>query len=386
MNILKALDEADKEFIEQNIKKDSSALALKYHGDERRSFLVSQIKARQQIRKKLPQWYSNSDLIFPAGLPLEQASSEATAKLKSSLISGNEVLDITGGLGVDSCYLSQSFNKTTYVEQNEELATHARHNFGVLKASIEVLHADGPEKLAHSTADVVYVDPYRRDEDQRKLISLTDYQPNVKELLDLLTRNGRRSMIKTSPMLDISQGISQLQQVSEVWVISHRNECKELVFLLEAGTTKQPEIKTYNLGTTDIQEFRWPGADIPDIATSKVLQYLYEPNSSVMKAGIQDAVAAELKLCKLHPNSNFYTSDKRVQPFPGKSFEVKDVVKAWDKSLKGGRYNVISRNFPAKANQIEKKLKLTPSDHNYLIATRLFNNSLRFVMAHQLSN
>lgn len=377
---------AHKSFITTHLQDDPFQLALKYGSDPLQKLLIAQIQARQKIRKKLPEWYANPELIFPTTLSLEQASSQATAQLKARLISGNTLLDITGGLGVDCFYLSSSFEKTTYVERDADIYHATRHNFLKLGVPIHTIHADGLEALRNSEADVVYVDPYRRDEAENKVVALSECLPDVTGILDLLTKSGRTALIKASPMLDLNLAVEQLKFVKEIWVISHRNDCKEVVFLLNRKA-ENITVKTFDIypESENLFQFQWEDRAKFKPATGEVESYLYEPNASVLKSGGQDILAGELNLAKLHPNSNFFTSAHYQSSYPGKVFKVLKQLKPFDKSLKKGRYNVISRNFPEKANEIEKKLKLKSSDQDYLIATRLQDGSLTFIMAQLLA-
>ncbi len=369
------------QFIEDHIYEDPFLLSLKYSGEPQNRLLIEQIQARQKIKKKLPEWYDNPDLIFPPGLSLEQASSQATATLKASLVKGNHLLDITGGLGIDCCYLSKSFNKATYVECDADMALIASHNFHQLNLNIEAMHNDGLEVLKNSEADFIYIDPYRRDDAKNKVVALSDCLPDVTKILDLLIAKGRRSLIKASPMLDINLAIEQLKYVCEVWIISHKNECKEVLFLLEAGANSI-KVKTFDIYPETDHAFEFERNDVPSIKaeTGAPDKFLYEPNASILKSGGQDVLAQALKIKKLHPNSNFFTSSELVEHFPGKTFVIKQQLKPFDKSLSKGRFNVISRNFPKKANEIEQKMKIKPAKNDYLIATRLQDGTYTFIV------
>jgi len=375
------------DFILKNLRGNTADLALKYAGRDHSKTLISQIGWRQKLRKKVPEWYEKPGLVMPSLLATEQASSAATAKLKAELISGEELLDITGGLGIDSFYLSESFSKTTYVEQDAALVAAAEINFKAFDKTINVLHADGLAVLEQSTADVVYIDPYRRGSGRNERISsLKDSTPDVTTIKDQLIKNGRKTLIKTSPMFDLNLGIKELHHVQEIWVISLRNDCKEVVYQLsEENTDKHILVKTFNQTPEGWQQFEsTQNTGRAPINTSPPRPYLYEPNSAILKAGLQEEVAEVFGLYKLHPHSNIYTSDEFQSDYLGKIFSLKKVRNASDKKLKKGRYNVIARNFSTKASEIEKKLKLKPHNSNYLIATRLMNDQYALIEARLL--
>ncbi len=371
------------EFLQQHASDDPMRLLLKYASSPWKKELASQMAHRQKLSRKLPGWTHNKRVLFPSGISPEQASSEHTARLKASLIQGEHLLDITGGLGVDSFYLSQRFTKTTYVERNRELALLAAHNFKVLQqAGITVNVGNGLEHLATSSADVVYADPARRGKQDQKLSALDDYEPNLLPHINLLVKNGRQSFIKTSPMLDIREGVKQFRYVQEVWVISYRNECKELVFKLQQGS-ENGLLKMFNIqasGQMDTFETRLDHTPNTSYA-DEVRAYLFEPNASILKAHATDHLAEKLALLKLHPNSQLLSGDSTIADFPGKVFLVQAVLKPYDKSLQKGRFNIISRNYPDKAEKIQQKLKIQPSRDAFIIATQNLKGKYVFIKA-----
>ena len=331
-------NEEDLSFMRRHADDDPLTLSLKYHNSPHKKSLIAQLGARRKLRKKLPEWVANEQIQFPPGLPLEQASSELTAQLKASLIRGDSITDLTGGLGVDCYYLSKSFNHTKYVDCHEGLVDYARYNFSILGADIDVIKGKAEDELVTTDSDVIYLDPHRRGEGNRKQFLLDEHEPNVLDMLHELAKDGRKTLIKTSPMLDISQAIQQLQQVTEVWIISVANDCKEVVYLLTAKGSESPLLRTwnYNRGKWQYFEGRSTNSTRPD--PGDPLRYLYEPNASVFKAGLQDQVALDFGLKKLHPNSHVYSGNELQSQFPGRIYEIGEVLKPWDKRLKGGAY------------------------------------------------
>ena len=250
----------DKEFIKKHLKDDVNKLALsKFPENIDKQFVIRQIQARQVLSKKLPSWAENDELIFPKKLSLEQCSSELTAKYKASLstklmeersstkehentrkefsadscglVDKERVLvDLTGGMGVDTAFLSDNFDKTFYVEMQEELCEIAKHNFKVLNKNIEVVNDNAEHFLTIcGEVDCIYLDPARRDEYGRKMVSLYDCSPDVVELHDLLLEKAKRVLIKVSPMLDIEMVKKELKDISAIHVVAVRNECKEVL-------------------------------------------------------------------------------------------------------------------------------------------------------------
>ncbi|MGY8887161.1 MAG: class I SAM-dependent methyltransferase, partial [Flavobacteriales bacterium] len=210
--------------------------------------LMQQIESRLKIKSKLPTWYKNHQIYYPPKLNLEQTSSELTAKYKASLISGSSLADISGGFGVDSYYFSNSINRVDSFEINGDLSEIAKHNFNILKKSnIHCYQKDGLEQVLQQAYQFIYADPSRRNDTKGKVYLLEDCEPNIPKNIDKLLNQCSILMLKTSPMLDISAGLSELKRVSQIHIVAINNEVKELIWLLEKDSDAQPDIYTVNL-------------------------------------------------------------------------------------------------------------------------------------------
>ena len=375
------MNEVTRQFIREHLNDDVPTLALKKApvGTDV-SLALRQIEARQLLQKKVPEWSQNDDLLFPARLSIEQCSSEATARYKANLMHGHTLADLTGGLGIDTYYLSQGFRQTHYVERQTALCDLAKHNFEALGVNIEVHNATAEAYLSLQNADWIYLDPARRDAHGRKTVGIGDCTPNVAELQDQLLQKAQQVMVKLSPMLDISKALAALCCVSDVHVVAVNNECKELVFILERGFSGQPTLHCANLLTAQPTLSLTLGQerDCPLHLTDEPCRYLYEPNAAVMKAGAYKWVAERFCLLKLHKNSHLYTSETLVADFPGRVFEVE----AWadyNKKVKPtlladvDKANLAVRNFPLSVDELRKALKMGEGGEVYLFATTLRN-------------
>ena len=374
------LNDTTKQFIRENLNSDVPTLALKKApvGTDV-SLALRQIAARQLLQKKVPQWAENEDLLFPAHLSIEQCSSEAAAKYKAGLFEGQTFADLTGGLGIDTYFISQRFQQTDYVEMQTELCDLARHNFAVLKSDVKVLNETAEEYLKHcEPKDCIFIDPARRDEHGRKTVSISDCTPDVAALQDLLLQKAKQVLIKLSPMLDISKALEELRQVKEVHVVAVANECKELDFILERDYQGVVHYTCVNLLTcqppmqfTLDEEHNCQGR-----LADGVMNYLYEPNPAVMKAGCYKLLTHRFDVCKLHKNSNLYTSEQFVSDFPGRIFEVEGWA-SYNKKVKQNllhdveRASIAVRNFPQSVAELRKTLKIFDGDAIYLFATTL---------------
>lgn len=374
------LNEITRQFIRENLNADVPTLALKKApvGTDV-SLALRQIEARQLLQKKVPEWSANEDLLFPAHLSIEQCSSEATAKYKAKLLKGKAFADLTGGLGIDSYYLSQTFQQSDYVERQAELCDLARHNFAILNAPIQVWNETAEDYLKHcEPKDCIFLDPARRDLYGRKTVSIADCTPNVAELQDLLLGKAKTVMLKLSPMLDISKAVAELRCVKQVHVVAVANECKELVFILERDFSGPTELCCVNLQTFQ-PEMRFTQAEesnCPLRLADGVGEYLYEPNVALLKAGCFKLLSEHFGVLKLHKNSHLYTSDTLVAGFPGRVFEVEAWVD-YNKKVKQGlladveKASIAARNFPLSVEELRKILKISDGDKVYLFATTL---------------
>jgi len=374
------LDNITKQFIRENLNADVPTLALKKApvGTDV-SLALRQIAARQLLQKKVPSWAENDDLLFPVHLSIEQCSSEASAKYKAGLLQGQTFADLTGGLGIDTYFISQQFQQADYVERQAELCDLARHNFEVLKANVKVWNETSEEYLSHcESKECIFIDPARRDEHGRKTVSISDCKPDVAALQDLLLQKAKTVMIKLSPMLDISMALEELHHVKEVHVVAVANECKELDVIMGRGFEGEPKFVCVNLLTSQ-PELRFTQEEernCPVRITDGVSNYLYEPNPAVMKAGCFKLLTQRFDVLKLHKNSNLYTSEKFVSSFPGRIFEVEGWA-PYNKKVKQAllhdvdKASIAVRNFPLSVADLRKALKIGDGDETYLFATTL---------------
>ena len=379
------LDDATIEFIAQHREEDVRTLALqagRYPTVDMRE-AVTQIEGWQHAREKLPEWAAVEGIIYPPKISMEQCSSEKTAKYKAGLVAGKMFADLTGGFGIDFSYMARGFGEAFYIERNERLCDIATANFSRLGLDhVKVLNGNSEElfgTLPH--LDWIFVDPARRDSDGRKVVALSDCEPNVVEL-DLLSK-ADMAMIKCSPMLDITMACRQLGSVSSVHIISVNNECKELLIILNSGNFTGITTHCVNIlkdGGMQTFSFTQEEEDLASISyCSEVGKYLYEPNASIQKAGCPKSLGAHYHVDKLHPNSHLYTSIEHVHDFPGRTFEIVEVLgfsKADIKRVQSlGKANITVRNFPENVQLLRKRLKLADGGENYIFATTLNDSS-----------
>jgi len=381
------------EFIKHNLNSDLSALVLKGIPFESvdPKLIIEQIEAKKRCEKKIPTWFNTENIYYPNKLNIEQTSSETTAKYKASLISGQHMIDLTGGFGVDSLYFSKQVENVTHCEINAELSTIVKHNFEVLQVpNITCLNENGIEALKRidEEFDWIYIDPSRRDDSKQKVFLLADCTPNIKTYQGLFLKYAKNVMIKTSPLLDLSATLSDLKNVKEIHVVAVNNEVKELLWILERDFDNEVLVKTANLQKLNSQYFEFNfNTESKAIANySEPLTYLYEPNSAILKSGSFNSISDILKVDKLHKHSHLYTSDSLLD-FPGRRFKIEKVLafnkKAFSKE-KITKANITTRNFPLAVNDIRKKLKVKDGGSVYLFFTTNLNDEKIIVICSKI--
>lgn len=367
-------------FIQEHRNDDVQRLALREQKNlgELLPYVLNQIAGWQKAKEKIPSWSELEEIIYPPHLSMEQCSSEPTAAYKSTLVQGESFVDLTGGFGVDFSFIAKKFKQATMVERRAELCEIAQHNFPVLGIPYaEVVNGDGIDYLNQmSSVDVIFVDPARRDQQGRKTVSISDCEPNLLEILGQLRSKGKRILIKYSPMLDISLAVKELKEVESVHIVSVENECKELLFLLSDNYEKT----TYhcvNLSRKGDTHFSFTLKEERNAImqqASLIGQYLYEPFSSILKAGAYKTISERFKADKIDTSSHLYTSDELIDDFPGRRFHVTGTFtmnkKEVKEHLKGvEKANIAVRNFPLSANELKSRLKLKDGGDIYLFAT-----------------
>ena len=379
------LDTATIEFIREHRNDDVRTLALqagRYPTVDMRKAVV-QIEGWQHAREKLPAWAAVEGIIYPPKISMEQCSSEKTAKYKASLIGRSKrFADLTGGFGIDFSYMARNFDEAYYIERSKELCDIANANFSLLGLdNVNVMNGNSEKLFATlQHLDWIFVDPARRDGDGRKVVALSDCEPNILEL-DLLSK-ADMAMVKCSPMLDITMACRQLGCVSDIYIVSVNNECKELLLVLNSSCFTTVTTHCVNFlkdGGTQMFSFTQDEEDFAETRySSEIGKYLYEPNASVQKAGCPKSLS-KYHVNKLHPNSNLYTSYEHAHHFPGRIFEVVEVLgfsKADIKRVQAmQKANITVRNFPESVQQLRKRLKLADGGDSYIFATTLNDGS-----------
>ena len=360
-------------------------------------FAVDQIEARRRLRNKLPEWYAEPDLIMGGRIPAEQCSSESTARFKRSIIlpDARSLCDMTGGMGVDFWYMSRDLDLAVYTECQPHLCAAARHNFAVLSVKyegrnprIEVREGVSTE-LPIPDVDVIYLDPARRSNDGGRIFEISDCQPDVVAWQDDLLAHCRQLITKVSPMADISRTVARLLHVSDVYVLSVKGECKELLVSQRPDATSSVQKDNYFIHCLDFYpertiEFHFEhrsdaaasGTHRSDPIATSLGNWFYEPDVSIMKAQGFDALLRACDVQMLDRDCHYFTSSKLIADFPGRIFAIDEQLAFASHNLKALRAripqaNIAVRNFPLAAEALRHRTGIRDGGEVYLFGATL---------------
>lgn len=356
--------------------------------DEEWRWMLQQVEGRQRTHDKLPTFAQTEDWWYPIRLSCEQCSSEATARYKAAIIrqlgkKQDILIDLTGGYGVDTYFLSEQTTQAHYVERNEELCRIAQHNFQIANKPIHVHNTSAEDFLAqYSMAGsvssdvkkevVVYLDPARRDAHGGKVFRIEDCEPNIIKILPSLRTISSTILIKFSPMLDITSALQSLGNEWDVHVVALHNEVKEIIFV--TGNNRIHAVNILHEGNDQFSFTRSEEKSALCAMADCICEYIYEPNAAIIKAGAFRLAAERFQLHKLDHNTHLYTADQLTEKFPGRVWKViaQPIKNQRDIAALGiQRAAILTRNYPLTPEELRKKFKVQESDSHFLIGARI---------------
>ena len=375
-----------RDFIHEHINDDTAELLLaaRKYPDIDVPFVVEQIEARRRLKGKLPEWYENKDIIMGGRVPAEQCSSELTARYKQSIVKGESLCDMTGGMGVDFWYMSEGMERAIYTERNEELCSIAKHNFQVLQTlrpEYVIRCGDGRE-LPIPSVDIIYLDPARRAGDGSRVYAMEDCEPNIVEWQDELLKHAKMVLVKLSPMVDLTDVLRKLKGVKELHIVGVKNECKEVLVKAHAlddsvcaGCVEVHCVDFLTSGKIEYVFSLLGGMEI-SLTDGGVKRHLYEPDVTLMKAGAFGSLCARYPVWQLDVDTHLMTSDEWIPEFPGRVFEVEEMIPFSSKVLKRlkkeiPQANIAVRNFVMTADELRKKTGIKDGGDVYLFGAKV---------------
>lgn len=382
-------------FIAAHRTDDVRRLALQLAGrtDIDVPWVLDQIAGWQTARRKLPSWAATDGITYPPHLSMEQCSGEPAARYKSGIarrLAGTvrtdgtrtRLVDITGGLGVDFSFMARAFDEAVYIERQERLCDIARSNLpllGLPHATVVCGDGGGWLERMEGRATVVFADPARRDNAGGRTFAIGDCTPDVGAMMPMMLQRADHVVLKLSPMLDWRKAVADIgPAVSEVHIVSTGGECKELLMVVTAGKSDT------TLRLVCVNDSTTVETTIDSSATARPVDivgtlpdvpfHLYEPNASVMKAGIFGVICQRYGVRQIGRDSHLFVSEKSATDFPGRAFTATAVTtmnkRELRETLRGiTRANITVRCFPMTVAELRRRLKLADGGDVYLFGT-----------------
>ena len=382
----------------ENRENPSKELSLKLRNKNNipHRAISEQVACYQKAKIKLPHLIDKY-LLYDK-IALEQASSEATAIFKTSLIFGKKIIDLTGGLGIDDIFFSTNFLKVTYCEINEVLTEIFAHNLKQLQIkNIEIVNFDSIEYLKNkkdSSFDWIYIDPSRRDANRRS-VDLKYCTPNVFKNMPLFFQKSKNVMIKVAPAYDITEAARKFPNLTEIFVISVDGECKEVLLILKKNVFNA-KIKSFAILLNSKSEHKQIISHVlfeKEVnILSEIKSYFYEPDCSIIKSDLVHFLAKDLNLSFINNNSPFLTNSKLLSSFPGRRFKIITLLIYNEKEIKkylktNGilKANVARRGFRLSVEEIRRVFKLKDGGDFYLFFTSDLNKQAIMIVTTKIN-
>lgn len=394
------------EFVNSHLNDDPKSILLKYQGKTLNfplGFAITQIESRRKCRKKLRNFIASPYFLFPDSLASEQATDELVARFHAALVgSGNKVLDMTAGLGIDAMTIAKEGNAVTACEMIPNKASVLRHNaqlLGLRDFTVENCNCIDFIESTTNRYDVIFIDPARRKSDTSRAYSFRDCEPDILGIIDRVLKMCSRLIIKSSPLLDITQILREIPNTERIYIVSLNGECKEvLVVVGENAEFQGVEIVAIKNSDDNVDSRRLffsseemtdntaPIANENDIVVGK---YLYEPDAALMKLNASGALCRKYPgMKKLGGNTSLYISSSCHEDFPGRIVNIMECVDKRElKRLKGSRLNVTVRNYPVPAEALRKKYGIKEGKDTFLYAFRATSGNIpKMLLGSRVSN
>ena len=382
------------------------ALSVKAAADVRPMVVAQQVDAYNRLVSKVPTWAKQDGLQFPFPVAIQQCSSEPLARFRQKIIEGESLADLTGGLGVDCYFMGRNMRRVVYVDAHPDAVEAVRHNYSVLGVSnTDFVNSTAEEYLktceeASVRFDNIFIDPSRRSSSGGRVFRLEDCSPDVTTIAPSMLRVADTVYIKLSPLLDISQVISQLPCVSDVYAIGHATECKDLLVVLKSGQDAHSEPIIHAQMLSDDGEPVSPISFCQSEEKSAVARLadhlpsvgekIFVPSPAVMKAAPFSLLTNIYDLVMLGSGTHIYLGQNDIADFPGRRFVIVGVFDLSKSSVGELRKAyptaaVAVRNFPMSADELRKKLKIGESSQNFLFGVSAASGKPQLIVCHKLS-
>jgi hypothetical protein len=372
IDIVHSLIKDENNLLEHLKGEKSEDILLSLSGKYPKELLIGvaeQLKSIPLLKTKHPNWHEKGVLVEKS--LLEQSTPEEVAKYRSKLMAGKSLCDCTGGMGVDTIALSDSFENVTFCELDEGRATLFEYNSKLFNKEIDIEIGDSIKflKSQKNSFSWLFLDPARRDTKGKRFIRLEECSPNIVEHFETLKNSSKNIGVKISPAYEISELFKLFTEITNIYIISWNGEVRELFVTFEGKPNKNIiavsldfnyhiESNTSNIETVSSLDFK----------------YLYEPDPAIIKARLIDVLGDNFSLKRFSLQTPFLVGNNYCPNFPGRVIKVNSILKWSKKGFKEfikkeniSKSVIIRRDFPISVEEIRKRFKLKESENNFLI-------------------
>ncbi len=364
------------QFLTENkhLSAEKYLLSSKDNTKELNSLLAQQLNIYLKAKDKIPTFVSNHCWLTTKSY--EQASSESSALFKSNLFSGEKMLDLSGGLGVDDWAFSKRFKQVISVDPDDLLNTLVKENNKRLHINtIERITSTAEDFLRNTSErfDLIYLDADRRT-DSGKAFFLDQGKPNYLDLADQCALICSKVLLKLSPMIDFTYLKNAIPQLAKIWVVGNKNEVKEVLALVAFEPKNSLKIEAVIIGE-NTENLYFSDTDKEENNSPEIVEpiYFFEPHPCIIKSNLYQIYAKKNNLQLLASQSIYYYGDKIPKDFMGRTFSLvqtiefsKTTVKQYLATTKIKKANISKRNFPLEVGELRKMFQLLEGGEDYL--------------------
>jgi len=341
---------------------------------EEASAILTTVRLRQKAVDKFPRY---ADQFLFTDDSLQQASDDTIRQYRAQLCRGQSVLDVCCSIGSDALAFAEAGCEVIGLDIDPVRVAIAEHNANVMGVSARFDVRDVTQ-ASFDKIDVVFYDPARRKSDGNRIFDVEQYIPPLSLVHNFYADE---IAVKLSPAVDLAQLESYGGQVE---FISVNGDLKEAVLWLKRGTLAP--IATL---LCDDDVFQLSNEDEAEVDIADPRGWLFEPDPSVLRAGLVQHLAQELNATMLDETIAYLTMDARVETVWGRYWQILDWMPFNLKKLKRylvernvGHVTVKKRGFPMSPDEVIRKLKLKKGEESrVLVMTRLRGEPIVLICA-----
>ena len=340
--------------------------------DARRARLVVE---QFELRTRGINKFSQAESMFFTRLGLEQATEEMIADYKADRFPSNAAcFDVCCGIGGDCMALARR-TRVVAIDRDPVAALFAQANANIAQAQNSApvsLRCETADAESLADVEVWHADPDRRTHGRRS-ISLDEHQPDRQWFTRALQVCGNAA-IKLAPAAILPD---DWQARAELEWISTRGECRQQVAWFGSLAATPGLRKATTILPSGAASFVGDCTQ-PMPSEPRLGEFLLEPDSAVLAAGLDAALATELSLWSFTNRAAYLSSDAVVQHPLAACFKIVDTLPLAVRPLKQalaargiGQLEIKKRGVSVTPESLRKSLALRGDKAATLVLTPL---------------